>query len=93
MTLEETNKKYESACNEYIRLFCEKQGVDFEFWISDKIGETACFGDYCFNLSDIIFDINTDQPKGLILEWWDCILEEDSYINYEHYTMGARWEK
>lgn len=91
--------QYEFACNEYARKFANKQHIDFEFWVADEVGGIACFNsDYFFNISDIVLDINTKQPVGLILDWQNDGVEthfthpEINSINYHSYTMGLRYE-
>jgi hypothetical protein len=89
---------YDSNCNELINAFIYKQELDFDGWIGDNIGEVASFSsEYFFNLSDIIIDLKTNQPKGLILEWQNNSTEfnlekkKQEYINYKSYTMGLRY--
>ena len=91
--------RYEAVCLEYIKLFCEKQEVDFDGWVGDEIGGVASFvfvGEYYFHLSDIILDIDTNQPKGLILNWqnegvdFNKLTKDTKHINYKSYTMGLR---
>lgn len=96
LKLNELNKQYEFICNEWIRKFCKKQEMDFEHWIGDEVGGIAVIGDYCFKLSDIILDLNTKQPKGLILKWqnedvdFNTLNKKPQHINYKSYTMGLR---
>ncbi len=97
--LEDLKKHYDFVCNEYIKLFCEKQKIDFDGWISDEIGGIAAFiSEYYFSMSDIVFDLHTNQPVNLILDWQsdgvDAHFEnpELSTINYMSYTMGLRYE-
>ena len=100
--LQELKKQYNFVCNEYIQKFINKQQIDFDGWISDDVGGIASFCcQYFFNLSDIIFDINTKQPKGLILEWqsddvdYNLLREhkEQIHINYKSYAMGLRFDQ
>jgi hypothetical protein len=93
MTLE---NKYKECCTEYINRFCEKQGLVFEYWVGDIIGGVASFGDtYFFNFQDIVWDINSNQPKGLILNWLEDLLDEQKttigIVNYFSYTKGLRF--
>ena len=92
--------KYEATCNKWVNLFCEKQDLEFSYWVADEIGGIACFIDeYFFNLSDIILDMNSNQPKGLILDWqndgvdFNMFKETPKYINYKSYTMGLRYDQ
>ena len=98
--LQELKKQYEFACNEYVKKFCNKQQIDFDGWISDEVGGVALFScQYSFNFSDILLDINTKQPKGLILDWqtdgveFNMSNKFDEYINYKSYSMGLRYEQ
>lgn len=92
--------QYEYCCNEYVKQFAAKQAVDFEGWVGFEIGGVACFnGQYFFNLSDIIIDINTKQKKGLIIKWQDESVEHASNggyfdsMNYFSYTKGLRFDQ
>jgi hypothetical protein len=83
--------KYESACNDYVKLFCHKQGLEFDGWAGDTVGSIAFCSDMSFNLSDIVFDINTNQPKGLIIQWYNDSLESSEantsgIMNYWTYS-------
>lgn len=94
---------YKIICNEYVRKFAKKQGLRFEYWIADNVGETACFNADCsFNFSDIVYDIDTRQPKGLIIKWQNESIEhyvkyKETYdyanINYYSYSKGLRFKE
>jgi hypothetical protein len=90
--VEKLKKQYEDVVAKYILFFCEKQDLEFEFWVGNKIGETASFGDvFYINFNDIILDINTNQKKGLIIKWlYENIDNIDKPINYNSYIMGLR---
>ena len=97
--IDKLNKEYEACCNLYVQMFCDKQGFDeqdFDGWISGP-GEIAEFiTQYYFNISDIIYDLTTNQPKGFILEWQDYNTDlslkdtEHKWINYYSYSKGFR---
>ena len=98
--LQELNRQYEFVCNEYIDAFIKKQSISFDGWVGDEIGGIASFAcQYFFNLSDIILDLNTNQPKGNILNWqseevdFNMFNEKPQHINYKSYTMGLRHEQ
>jgi hypothetical protein len=60
---------YDKACTEIITKFCEKQGLEFDFWVADEVGNTASFAlQYTFTLTEIVHDLRTKQKKGLILK-------------------------
>lgn len=90
---------YQSSCNQLIDCFCEKQEIDFDGWIGG-IGELAGFcGQYFFSFSDIVLDLRTNQPKGLIFSWQDDGVENHSSdkpkdtINYNSYALGLRYHQ
>ena len=83
--------QYEKACNEYVKIFCKKQDMEFELWICDTIGDIAMCNDFFFSLSDIAYDVNSNQPKGLIIDWYyENIEAPNKSINYYSYTNGLR---
>lgn len=89
-------KNLETAIEALIQSFCEKQECDFEFAVGDDITGILCFGyTYYFSLSDVYYDIKTNQPKGQIFNWQDDNLEyqdENKFINYEAYSNGLRYK-
>ncbi len=91
--LETLREAHKASCVAYIRAFEKKQGIDFEFWIGQEVGGSASFGgEWCFTLLEIIHDIDTRQPKGLVLKWHsDCIEHAPKRIDYRSYCMGARF--
>ena len=95
--IQRLKKRYEKACTDYVAMFCQKQDMEFGWWIADRIGEWAVFGDYSFTFSDIKFDVENQLPKGFILEWYDRMLENGSIgkstCNYETYAKlnGPRY--
>lgn len=97
MTIKKLKTEYDIICNTFVEKFAKKHGLEFEYWIADEVGGIAEFtANYFFNLSDIILDLTTNQPKEFILEWHDdevdynMDFEEPRYINYKSYIMGLR---
>lgn len=97
MTIKKLKTEYDIICNTFVEKFAKKHGLEFDGWIADEIGGIASFIDqYFFNLSDIILDLTTNQPKNSILKWHDdeveynMYFEEPRYINYKSYIMGLR---
>jgi hypothetical protein len=85
-------QKYESVCNEYIKQFCQKHDIDFDGWVANIVGSVCCFDSYFFNFMDIVWDINSKQPTGLIFQWHEDTYENtDKAINYYSYTKGLRY--
>jgi hypothetical protein len=46
-----------------------------------------------FNFQDIVWDINSKQPKGLIVDWYyESIENPKKSMNYYSYTKGLRYD-
>lgn len=91
MKINQLKNQYELVCNEYVAKFCSKQEMNFEGWVGDTIGGIACCNDFYFNFQDIVWDINSEQPKGIIVDWYYENLEiPKKSINYFSYTKGLR---
>jgi hypothetical protein len=82
----------------YVKKFEKKHGYNLDYEFGEFKNEMCNFGDhYYFSISDIIFDIETKQPKGLIFQWLDDYVEYSykknvTKINYKSYSMGLRYE-
>lgn len=89
--MKDLKEAYEKVCNDYLDLFCKKQGIIFEGWVSDQIGGIVFCDEYFFSFPDIVWDVNSDQPKGLIMDWYHENMElPEKSINYFSYTKGLR---
>jgi hypothetical protein len=75
-------EKYEDVCNEYVKKFCKKQGMSFEFWV-DSVGGIVLCSDFYLNFLDIVWDINSNQPEDRIIDWYD-----DMIIKYPKETVN-----
>lgn len=93
-TIDNARKNYNNAVMAYIDAFSKKHDLFFEGWVADTVGGIATFGDVLFfNFLDIAWDINTEQPTGLIIKWLDDSLRFPSKkINYTSYSKGLRFE-
>lgn len=88
MTLKE---KYKECCKKYIEQFCKKQNIEFDGWIGNNVGGVAVCSDYYLSFNDIVWDINSKQRKGVILNWYNDNLDgPEKSINYFSYTKGLR---
>lgn len=89
---EDLKSQYEFVCNEYVKTFCDKQNMCFNEWVANQIGTIAYCNDfYYFDFQDIMLDVNSNQPKGEIVDWYFENLEvENKHINYLSYTKGLR---
>lgn len=93
--------RYEAICEEYRKLFLEKQGFDAEncYWVADEVGGVlSCNEEYYFNIDEIRYDIDNDIEVGLILQaqddFMDARYKNDTtpHINYKNYVKGLRYE-
>ena len=86
---------YELSCNLIVEAFAKKQGLTFDGWVGDDIGVMASFDDeYFFPMENMVHDLKTGQPKGLITKWQDHAVEKHlktgKSINYKSYSKGLR---
>ncbi len=83
--------EYKRVVDKYIFKFEKKHGYEFTYWVSNNVGEVACFIDqYFFNFDDIRYDINNKIPKGLIFKWQDYCVEkafEKTTVNFKSYLQ------
>jgi hypothetical protein len=96
-------ENFENSCNDYIKYFSEKQEIEYDLddWIGREIGTTISFigGQYFFNIHDIVLDVNSKCPKGLIFQWHDDTMsynlsnKEKNYMSYQSYIMGLRYKQ
>ncbi len=68
-------ESWEALCNEYLRLFCEKHGFEYDpnDWVGGKegIGTVCCLSDYWLDLETIRFDIDNAIPAEKFFEYED----------------------
>lgn len=80
----ELKPKFDKIVEQYVNHFCEKQDLEFNFWIADDIGGAAYFNSvYTLYFDDIRFDIDNEISKGKIIEY--STLPPESPINYKNY--------
>lgn len=79
-------KNYEKAVNDYCEKFAEIYEIDFDGWVAGVHGEVATFGDFFFNLSEIIFCIENKINLNWLLNWYDFNLEYHKKSTYNFKT-------
>lgn len=95
---DQLRKELEETLMAYIRLFEEKHDVDLQYIINDDLMGVLDFGDvYCFHIADVVYDIDRDLPKGLILQWAEDSVDDSKNptrqtINLHSYAQGLRFE-
>lgn len=86
-------KRYNEICGDYVLLFSAKHNLYFLRWIDTTGGVAEFENDYCFSLQDIVYDINSNQPKYLITQWYDDMIYRtipNERCNFKVYSNGYR---
>nr|DAK11362.1 MAG TPA: hypothetical protein [Caudoviricetes sp.] len=86
-------RAFEVAVDRLLMEFCEKHDLTYEFSVGNDSVDMFLISDYFFSLSDIYFDLKSNQPQCKIIEWYDYLLENEVNINYYSYCMGLRKEQ
>ena len=86
----------DTAITGYIKAFEKKHGVEFEWAGNDDLAGMLCFGDYYFNMSDIVQDIGKKYQRGEIFNWQDDSVRHsmdggNKHINLSSYMIGLRY--
>ena len=82
----------------YIQMFEDKHEVDMQYSVDEELIGVLCFGDaYFFHIADVVYDIDHDLPKGLILQWAEDSIDDSKNptrqtINLHSYAKGLRFE-
>lgn len=91
-------EELEEILKSYIRKFEAKHDVKLQYAVDDNIMGVLDFGYvYFFNAADVVFDIDHDLPKGMILQWAEDSIDDSKNparqtINLLSYAMGLRFE-
>lgn len=88
--IERLLNKHITNLRKLVLVFQKKHDLpDFEdLEITDTL---VFFGDhYLFTVDNILYDLSTNQPKGLILEWFNTQYNAYKQINFNSYSMGLR---
>lgn len=86
-------RAFEVAVDRLLMEFCEKHDLSYEFSVGNDSVDIFLISDYFFSLSDIYFDLKSNQFHGKIIEWYDYLLDNEVNINYYSYCMGLRKEQ
>lgn len=86
-------RAFEVAVDRLLMEFCDKHDLSYEFSVGNDSVDIFLISDYFFSLSDIYFDLKSNQFKGKIIEWYNYLLENEVNINYYSYCMGLRKEQ
>ena len=95
---EQLRKEWEEILMGYIRKFEKKHDVKLQYAVDDNIMGVLNFGDaYFFDATDVVYDIDHNLPKGLILQWAKDSVDDSKNptrqtINLHSYAKGLRFE-
>jgi hypothetical protein len=83
---------YECSINAIVDVFCQKHDLELDYHLNLEL---FFFGDYySFNISDILYDVFNNLPKGVIEEWftysyqWNYF-DPDHHINLHSWVHGC----
>ena len=86
-------RAFEVAVDRLLMEFCEKHDLSYEFSVGEDSIDVFSISNYFFSLSDIYFDLKSNQPKGKIIQWYDYLLDNEVEISYYAYCKGLRKEQ
>ena len=86
-------RDFEVAVDRLLMEFCEKLDVSYEFSVGNDSIDVFSISHFFFSLSDIYFDLKSNQPKGKIIQWYDYLLDNEVEISYYAYCKGLRKEQ
>lgn len=88
-------KRYDNACNAYLKAFCEKHKCDYEdakdSWVANDVGSICMLGDSFVSLSDMMTDINNDAPKEEYWRYYTYLMDSQELgFNCPNYASWLR---
>ena len=92
-------KEWEEILMGYIRKFEKKHDVKLQYAIDDDIMGILNFGDaYFFDATDVVYDIDHNLPKEMILDWYNDTIDyyKKSYkrkVSLEMYHKRSQIKK
>lgn len=88
-------KRYDNACNAYLKAFCDKHELDYEdakdSWVANDVGSICMLGDFFVPLSDMMTDINNDAPKEEYWKYYTYLMDSQELgFNCPNYASWLR---
>lgn len=86
--------KYRGICNEYLRLFCEKYGLEYspDAWRDNQTGGSAKIGDVCVDMTELVTDCNEGAGKNEYFRWreynWEVAWLNLATMSYREWLSG-----
>lgn len=86
--LKELNAELVNVFIDYIDLFEQKHDVTLDYHDKNDNWFDALWFDgyYLFHIWDIIFDLENNLPKGLILTWFEWVAAGNRYVNLKAFA-------
>ena len=90
-------RKYEDACNDYLKLFCEKHGFDYDdavnSWVGGEAGGTCLLADLAVSFDEMKVDIDNDVNKEEFYSYYEYAIEAYGLgfncPNYNNWIRGC----
>lgn len=91
------NQRYNDACEEYLKAFCDTYGFQYEkdSWVSGDVGTITCVGDYFFDFNSVVkyaVDNNLHDYEDLA-EWYNyCMFAHNfnqTVPNFASWSKGC----
>lgn len=92
-TIIELKKQYEEVCRKIVFEFENKQDVKFSHWHRGSMIIAMFLDNKSMPLQEIIYDLETEQPKGLVFKWYDEYTTALFYNNYYPYVTFKKYVK
>ena len=86
-------RDFEVAVDSLIMEFFENHYLSYDFCVCNDSIDVFSISHFFFSLSDIYFDLKSNQPKGKIIQWYDYLLDNEVEISYYAYCKGLRKEQ
>ena len=91
----ELKKRYEEACEDYLKEFCKAYEMPYEkdSWVT--VGTIACVGDYYFYFNEVIkYSVDNDlHDWDELMRWYDYTLFASEYKqnipNWQSWSKGC----
>lgn len=91
---------YDNIIKSYVYAFAVKHGFiekDEPLPVDAIYGGVVFLGDLTFAIDDIMHDMDSNIPKGVILEWYDYAYDVTTngytHVSYRSYLRGFRHKK
>ena len=93
----ELKKRYEEACEDYLKAFCDAYGEQYEkdSWVAGDVGTIACVRDYFFDFNEVVkYSVDNNlHDWDELMRWYDYTLFASEYKqtipNWQSWSKGC----